>query len=233
MELETNETQEKKGMFERMTSRREFLKLSGAGIAGTALSFTLINFLTGCATTPTSNVKVWQTASGAIIHDANRCVGCRRCEMICTTVNDGKVSTYISRIKISRNLNFGPRGASAAYWNEAGQLGNARIVGDTCRQCKDPYCGNQCPVQAIYADEETGARKVDEEKCIGCGTCQKACPWQMATVDPETKKSKKCILCDGYPQCEANCPVGAIKFVSWDEAIKLYKSHWDTHSFKV
>ena len=85
------------------------------------------------------------------------------------------------------------------------------------------------PVGAIGVDKGTGARVVDEAKCIGCGTCQKACPWGMATVDPEKSKSTKCVLCYGDPQCAKFCPNGALKFVPWDEAVKQYKAHWETH----
>jgi len=51
----------------------------------------------------------------------------------------------------------------------------------------------------------------------------------MIVVDPEEKKSKKCLLCHGDPQCVHFCPNGALKFVPWDEAIKLYKEHWESH----
>jgi Fe-S-cluster-containing dehydrogenase component len=51
----------------------------------------------------------------------------------------------------------------------------------------------------------------------------------MAVVDPEEKKSKKCVLCGGDPQCVKYCPNGALTFVPWDEVVKKYKSHWLGH----
>jgi Fe-S-cluster-containing dehydrogenase component len=213
------------------TSRREFLKVSGKGVAGSVLTIGLLNFLSGCATTVPGQAKKrsWATASGAIIHDPSRCSGCRRCELNCTIANDGKAHPYIARVKIGRNLNYGQKGPSAAYWAGDGQFGDWKINGETCRQCKEPYCGNACPQHAISVDPDTGARVVDEAKCIGCGTCQRECPWGMIVVDPEEKKSKKCLLCHGDPQCVRYCPNGALKFVPWDEAIRLYKEHWESH----
>jgi Fe-S-cluster-containing dehydrogenase component len=206
-------------------SRRDFLKMS----AGSVLTVNLLSFLSGCATTGSVHEKkrVWATASGAIIHQTARCSGCLRCETNCTVSNDGKAHPYISRVKIGRNLNYGKQGATAAYWTKDGQLGNFKIDGESCHQCADPYCGNTCPVGAIGVAPGTRARVVDEAKCIGCGTCMKACPWGMATLDPESQKSKKCLLCHGDPQCVRYCPNGALSFIPWDEAVKLYKAHWD------
>jgi Fe-S-cluster-containing dehydrogenase component len=218
------------GFMRKTSSRKDFLKMGGKGIAGTVFAASLLSFLGSApAASGEETKRVWATASGAIIHDPSRCSACKRCETNCTMANDGKAHPYISRVKISRNLNFGNKGPLAAYWTGEGQFGNFKISGETCRQCKDPYCGNACPVGAIVVDEETGARVVDVEKCIGCGTCQRACPWGMATLDPEYKKSTKCVLCYGDPQCVRGCPNGALKFVPWEEAIRKYQAHWETH----
>lgn len=200
-------------------TRRDFLKVTGAGVGGAAAAFALMQLFGGGG----RQVRVWETASGAIIHYPNLCTACRRCETNCTITNDGKAHAFISRVKIDRNLNYGPKGPTSNYFYEAGQMGNYAIVGETCKQCKDPYCGNACPVDAISEDANTGARIVDEEKCIACGACVRACPFGMIVQDTESGKSKKCTLCWGSPACVAGCPNSALQFVTWEEAIRVFR----------
>ena len=66
---------------------------------------------------------------------------------------------------------------------------------------------------AIYADE-SGIKRVDTNKCVGCGMCTEACPWHMPTVNPATQKSSKCIMCGA---CAEGCPSGALSIVPWDQ----------------
>lgn len=203
---------EKKGFLDKETTRREFLKLSGKGIGGTFISLSLLNLL-GCTNTNVEEVAAFPLAQGVLIADRARCTGCLRCETNCSLVNDGKAMPFISRIKVSRNYNFGTDGPKLAYAYADGAFGNKLMSPETCRQCAEPYCGKACPVGAISTNE-IGARVVDEAKCVGCGTCTKACPWTMPTVDPETKKSTKCVNCG---TCAANCPTGALRIVPWEE----------------
>ncbi|MFR1166514.1 MAG: 4Fe-4S dicluster domain-containing protein [Adlercreutzia equolifaciens] len=42
-----------------------------------------------------------------------------------------------------------------------------------------PYSGlcEVCPAGATYINEEDGTVQHDDEACIGCGYCVKACPY--------------------------------------------------------
>lgn len=196
----------KKSFFDKEMTRRQFLKISGKSLAGLTVSAAMLS-LFGCSQKEVENgqVATWALPQGLLVVNSAKCTGCERCEINCTMVNDGVVSTYISRVKVSRNLHI--HGKDGMY------NGNFTYSPDTCRQCKDPACGNACPKNAIGTDEK-GIRVVDEEKCIGCGACVEACPWHMPTVNPETKKSSKCIACGA---CAAGCPSTALSIISWDE----------------
>ncbi|WP_227763742.1 4Fe-4S dicluster domain-containing protein [Zhaonella formicivorans] len=200
-------------------SRRKFLKggiFSAAGVAG----MTLFGALGAYAATE-GKVPLLVKSKGVILAEPSRCVGCRRCELACTEFKEGKSHPFIARIKIYRNLNFGPKGVQYGYWRKEGKYGNSRIIQETCKQCAHPVpCAMSCPNGAIEADPVTGAREINSSKCVGCGICTRACPWEMTAVDPETKKATKCNLCDGNPMCVDACPSGALKYISWRDLTK-------------
>ena len=182
-------SEEKKGFATKEVTRRQFLKISGVSLTGLVLSTPLLTLM-GCTQKQVDDgsVTTWAFPQGLLVVNKDKCTGCQRCEINCTLVNDGCVSSYISRVKVTRNL-FSGR-------NDTGLYSDNHFVyfPDTCRQCAEPACGSACPQGAISADEK-GVKKVDPEKCIGCGACVNACPWHMPTVNPVTGKSSKCVQC--------------------------------------
>jgi len=186
-------------------TRRSFVVsagVAGAAVFGASL-FSRVDMVN--AATTRTKTPVFMSAKGVLLHDSARCVACRRCELACSEFNDGAASSYLSRVKVGRNL------ASSSGVNN-----KFLVTVGTCMQCPHPVpCAEACPKGAIYADAKTGARRVDKAKCIGCGVCAKACPWAVITVDPATHKSSKCFLCDGNAECARACPTGALKLVSW------------------
>lgn len=197
-------------------SRRQLLKAGSLGIAWIS-SWRALGAAYGMAEV----IIITAQAQGLVIADPTRCVGCRRCELACTEFNDGKASATISRIKVSRNLQFGPMGLYNGKVAQ-GNWGNGMIIQDICKQCPHPVpCANACPHDAIVAKPPLNARVVDPDRCNGCKICQNACPWDMISFDPDTGKATKCFLCNGEPKCVEACPAEALKYVRWHDLSRL------------
>ena len=197
---------------------RQFMKLSGKGLAGVALSSTLLSLM-GCTRSQAEAGLVDTIATPDFLLVANRakCTGCQRCEVNCTLANDGDAHPYMARIRVRQNVNFGDQGPTDDYKHGDGFFGLWGFKPDTCKQCADPACVNVCPMKAISADPVTGARVIDEDKCVGCGACVNACPWHMPRVDVEKHKSTKCISCGA---CVAGCPTSALRMIPWEDVAK-------------
>jgi Fe-S-cluster-containing dehydrogenase component len=71
---------------------------------------------------------------------------------------------------------------------------------------------------------EDGIVYIDQDKCIGCMACQKACPWEIPVMNPDTGKAIKCDLCMDRldaglkPACVAKCTTHALQLVTLQSA---------------
>lgn len=192
-------------------SRRNFL--TGAGIAAAAVAAATVPAVAQAAETP-SKVEDDQLepveegffkgvplAIGHIVHDQNKCAGCRVCETVCSLSHFDTISTGLSSIVM-----------------ETDWLGGYISEAQLCKQCPGANCMAACPTGALHVDAETGARVVDQEVCVGCKMCLEACPALPSRVhfNKASGTCFKCDLCGGEPQCVANCPMEALR-ASWVE----------------
>jgi len=130
----------------------------------------------------------------AVVVDYKLCTGCRLCEVICSLANEGKISSNLSRIKVYAF----PPGIDVPI---------------VCAQCERAPCIDACPQSALERDSNIHAVIVNEEKCIGCGLCVKACPAEAVFIKPEKNVAFKCQLCGGKPECIEICPTNALSLV--------------------
>jgi thioredoxin reductase/CRP-like cAMP-binding protein/Fe-S-cluster-containing hydrogenase component 2 len=103
-------------------------------------------------------------ATDALLIDESLCVGCDNCEVACAETHQG-----ISRLD-----------------REAGKTYANIHVPTSCRHCEHPHCMADCPPNAIRRAPD--GEVFINETCIGCGNCQRNCPYgviQMQRIPPK------------------------------------------------
>lgn len=130
-----------------------------------------------------------------------KCTGCRTCELVCSTKNYGVTDPEKSRIRCVK-------------LHKEADLFPIPVV---CMKCTTPACKAVCPQSAISDDPTTGARIIDERKCIGCSACVYACPFGVIAVDRTLKHAYTCNQCEGDPTCVQFCETKAIQYLESSE----------------
>ncbi|MGE5525702.1 MAG: cyclic nucleotide-binding domain-containing protein, partial [Rhodospirillaceae bacterium] len=105
-------------------------------------------------------------ATDVLLIDESLCIRCDNCEKACADSHDGT-----SRLD-----------------REAGPTFANIHVPTTCRHCENPHCMKDCPPDAIH--RSPNGEVVIADTCIGCGNCQRNCPYgvvQLAPVDPRRR----------------------------------------------
>ena len=131
-------------------------------------------------------VKTTRTVKTITI-DADKCNGCRACEVIC--------SSFHAMPKYSSN-------------NPA--RSRIRIMRDPLRDVYVPlYAGEYTETECIGRDKYI----IDGKEYDECGFCRASCPSRDLFREPDSGLPLKCDLCDGEPEplCVKWCLVGALE----------------------
>jgi molybdopterin-containing oxidoreductase family iron-sulfur binding subunit len=157
-----------------------------------------------------------------MVMDLDKCNGCQACVIACKVEHNTANEVNFTRI----------------FERETGTYPNAnrQFLPVMCNHCEDASCISVCPTKATYARDKDGIVLVDWDKCIGCGACILACPYeqrfqildnrtwfpdhQAEFEKPDTNRAPsgvtaKCDLCyhrvdDGRePACAEACPTDA------------------------
>lgn len=146
------------------------------------------------------------------LHNSEKCVGCRGCEMAC---------------KNEYQIDATPRWRQVFQLKEDNFSLPARMfISLACNHCAKPECLRVCPAGA-YTKREDGIVVHDHNRCIGCRLCTMACPYDRPQYNPEQKKVEKCSLCyqrldkGQKPACVAACIPGALELVEINTKLDL------------
>ena len=149
----------------------------------------------------------------AMVIDLQRCVGCGACSIACRNENNVSEGIYWSS-KITET---------------SGTFPNVRYHyrPTLCNHCSNAPCVTGCPTKAMHK-LDNGITMHDPDKCIGCQTCLKSCPYapHRTIWNPAANKATKCDLCvntpyfskkggpSGEQACVTTCPMKALKLVA-------------------
>ena len=158
----------------------------------------------------------------AFYFDGTRCTGCKTCQMACKdykNIDLGISFRHVYEVTIGDTV----KDADGAFSTTCVSY----PLSMSCNHCDSPVCFEKCPQSAIIKDADTGLMSIDEEKCIGCGTCAIVCPYNAPKVDEEKKKAVRCNGCaervaaGEKPVCVEACPARALDFGDAEEMAKM------------
>lgn len=103
--------------------------------------------------------------------DTRRCVGCAACSVSCAVENKLPPDTFYRRV-IEETTGVYPSV-------------RRRFFSQACMQCENPPCIPVCPVEPTKATYQRpdGVVAIDYDRCIGCGACVAACPYEARSLD--------------------------------------------------
>ncbi len=192
-----------------MSTRREFLRNTGAFTATLASGVTLVAFAEARAPEEAaSDAKRW----GMLI-DISQCAdGCTDCVSACSKENGwGDTGNPLIDAQWIRKV---------TVKNPKNDVTKSFPV--MCQHCANPPCVDVCPTGASFKRAD-GIVLVDKHTCIGCRYCMMACPYSARSFIHEPLEDQKpyaprgkgtvesCTLCvhrvdeGGTPACVEAC----------------------------
>jgi len=159
-----------------------------------------------------------------------RCIGCKQCEVACAVAHSQSKNIFSS---VFESPTSKPR-----IHAEPGLALNTSFP-NKCRHCNPAPCQFVCPTGAIHRPSDLPeVVLIEGNKCIACGMCAMACPFDVITYYPVFATPEKTIIalkCDhcierqrngSIPACVEACKVGALEFGEINELVKAARGRY-------
>jgi Fe-S-cluster-containing dehydrogenase component len=138
-----------------------------------------------------------QEVERRVVLDLDRCIECKSCMAACY---------------------YGHGETTGVNFVDVGPA----VLPLVCRQCEEPACVEVCPSRAMTRGPQ-GVVARAALSCRACGSCVRACPFGVLSMEMVGHRVTKCDLCDDRlerglePRCVAVCPTGALRFATPEE----------------
>ncbi len=182
-----------------------------------------------------------------MVVDLKRCIGCYACIIACKSENGTPKGIFWAKV----------------LEREEGEYPNVRklFLPIRCNHCLNAPCVTVCPTGASYTRDKDNLVLVDQNKCIGCGACVIACPYdarykyeheegyfgeQLTPYEKEAYRKhtvgtvQKCTFCVHRidvgldPACVDGCPTRALIFGDLENLeSEVCKLMRDNHNFAL
>lgn len=133
------------------------------------------------------------------------CIGCQACMSACNVRHGLEAGVF-------------PRHATSFEQQPVGPH-----LAVSCNHCNNPACVEVCPVGALTKRESDGLVVHNPEVCIGCYSCEKACPYGAPQENDLNDRMVKCDMCAARldkgenPACVDACPVKVLSVGTIEE----------------
>jgi Fe-S-cluster-containing hydrogenase component 2 len=215
-------------------SRREFLEMTGTGIAGLVIGG-VVGREAFPKAAPAPAEEAPAAAPGAeeeaagegpvfqsgytLVFDPVQCTGCMKCAMACA--EKWSTELFPEETKNTVNLEFSRIRPMRFQFVDVVNVCAYCNLEEWAEGSSDFPCASVCPEEAIHTVPEgegkegyygMGYKWIDREKCLGadkCWRCAEICEDQFGSgisFDPIEKKAQVCSRCGGDPECVKACP---------------------------
>ncbi|ATE66312.1 4Fe-4S dicluster domain-containing protein [Rhizorhabdus dicambivorans] len=189
----------------------------------------------------------------AMVLNLDRCIGCWACAVACKQENSVGEGLWWQSVDTiggpTLDTSFGVFPDVQKYYRPR-----------NCFHCASPPCLPVCPTGAL-SKRADGIVEIIEAKCIGCGLCVPACPYdaiEINAVDPilphgledghgaaevaprKAGMVEKCTFCSHrvdmgqQPACVAACPTNVITFGDVDDPeSSVHAAASDPRAFRI